>query len=45
VKVKGTDNWRDTDVDGNNIKMNRNKVGCEDLYLTFPMQDKGQWRK
>jgi len=44
VKLNGTDNWRDTDVDGNIIKMDPNEVGCENVHLTCPMQDKGQWR-
>lgn len=28
VKLKETDSWRDTDVDGNNIKMDSKDVGC-----------------
>jgi hypothetical protein len=36
-EAEETDNWRDTDVDGNNIKMNPKEVRCEDVYLTSPM--------
>jgi len=42
VELKGTDSLMDTDVDGNNIKMDSKEVGCEDVHLTCPMQDKGQ---
>jgi hypothetical protein len=44
VKVKETDKWGDKDVDGNIIKMDPNEVGCEDVHLTYLMQDKGQCR-
>ena len=33
---------RDTDVDGRNIKMDPEEVGCEFVHLTCPMQGKGQ---
>ena len=42
MKLKETDNWRDTDIDGRNIKMDPKEVGCEFVYLTCPMQGKGQ---
>ena len=44
VKRKETDKSRDKDVDGNIIKMDPEEVGCENVHLTCPMQDKGQWR-
>lgn len=44
MMVKGTDSWGDTDVDGNNIKMDSKEVGFEDVHLTCPMQDKDQCR-
>jgi hypothetical protein len=44
MKVRGTDKWWDTDVDGSIIKIDPHEVGCEDVHLVCPMQDKGQWR-